>query len=300
MKIRALETFMMVLSKGSFAAAAKEVGLTPGAVSLQMAQLEAYFGRPIFDRSARTVRPTAFAEGLGLSVRDALAAIESFRAGPELLGVSGRLTLGAIPSVQSSMLPPALRLLQEKHPALSIELTLDVSTPLQGALTAGRIDAAVMVRPHGGGSTRLVWRDLADERFVLVAPALATGRSVSQLLREYPWIRYDVALTGGRVAAQYVRKVHPDKRPLFDVASTDAIVAMISEGLGVSVIPQPRSRLREAYGVREISLGAAGPFRRISLVCRKPDAEDRRIAALHAALQECCGTRAAAHTRGRT
>lgn len=293
MKLSALDTFATVLAKGSFAAAAKEVGLTPGAVSLQMAQLEAYFARPVFDRSGRTVRPTPFAEELGSAVRDTLAVIESFRAGPEL-SVSGRLRVGAIPSVLTSMLPKALRQLQDRHPALTVELTSDVSALLQAALNAGQIDAAVMVRPKQGGSTRLVWRDLMEDRFVLLAPERLASITVPQLLREQPWIRYDVALTGGRVAAQYVHKVQPGKRPRFDVASTDAIVAMVSEGLGVSVIPQPRTRLREAYGVRELTLGPTGPSRQISLVCRKPDAEDRRTAALFAALEESyIGRRAA-------
>ena len=279
MKLTALETLTTVQARGSFAAAAEAIGLTPSAVSLQMKQLEDYFGQPLFDRSGRTVRLTPFAREVAAAVGQALAVVEGFRARREP-AVSGLLRLGAIPSVQTSALPVALRLAQTDHPDLRIQLTLDVSGPLQAALNAGRIDVAIAVRPKGGGSSRMHWRDLVREPFVLVAPPDASGKSVAQLLRELPWIRYDVALTGGRIAAQYVRRICPGVRHAFEVADTDAIVAMISEALGVSVIPRPRAAMRQGYAVREVSLGSGGPFRQISMVCRKADAEDRRILAI--------------------
>src|SRR5690606_31983032 len=108
----------------------------------------------------------------------------------------------------------------------------------------------------------------------------APGKSPQQLLRDLPWIRYDTSLTGGRTAAQFVRRLCPGLRPAFEVASTDAIVAMVSEGLGVAVIPRPRDAMRKGYQTREVPLGSGGPVRQIALVCRKGDADDARILAI--------------------
>lgn len=285
MKLAALDTLAAVLASGSFSAAAGEVGLTPSAVSLQMKQLEEYFGRPLFDRSGRTAVPTPFARELSGATGPALAVIESFRT-RSTMAVSGVLRLGAITSVQTSVLPHALRLLLERHPGLTVQLTLDVSAPLQAAVNAGKIDAAVVVRPPDGGSSRLHWRDLARVPFVLVAPASAEGSTAAQLLRRYPWIQYERSLTGGRIAARYVRRVSTSVRSAYEVASTDAIIAMVSEGLGVSVIPQPRAPLRQAYAFREVPLGPGAPFRQVSWLCRKADAGDRRHAAMFDALQD--------------
>jgi DNA-binding transcriptional LysR family regulator len=282
MKLAALDTLGAVLASGSFTAAAGDVGLTPSAVSLQMKQLEAYFGRPLFDRSGRSAVPTPFARELAGAAGSALATIESFRARSPL-SVAGLLRLGAITSVQSSVLPHALRLLHDRHPGLTVQLTLDVSGPLQAALNAGRLDAAVVVRPPGGGSTRLAWRELARVPFVLLAPAGAEG-SATQLLRRHPWIQYERTLTGGRIAAQYVRRLVPERRPAYEVASTDAIVAMVAEGLGVSVIPRPRAPLARAYPFREVAL-PGGPVRHVAWLSRKTDVDDRRHAAVFEALQ---------------
>jgi DNA-binding transcriptional LysR family regulator len=285
MKLSALDTLCAVLASGSFSAAAREVGLTPSAVSLQMKQLEDYFGRALFDRSGRTAVPTPLARELASQAGAALAVIESFRS-RTTVSVAGVLRLGAIASVQAAVLPHALRILRERHPELSVQLTLDTSGPLQSALNAGRLDAAVVVRPSAGGSTRLAWRDLARVPFVLVAPATADGSTAPALLQTQPWIQYDSSLTGGRIATQYVRRLCPGKRSTYEVASTDAIVAMVSEGLGVSVIPRPRAPLRRAYDVREVPLGPGGPSRQVAWLCRKADAEDRRHACVFDALAQ--------------
>lgn len=285
MKLAALDTLGAVLATGTFTAAASSVGLTPSAVSLQMKQLEDYFGRPLFDRSGRTAVPTPFARELAAAAGSALAVIEGFRA-RSTLSVTGLLRVGAITSVQTSVLPHALRLLTQRHPGLTIQLTLDVSGPLQAALAAGRLDAAVVVRPANGGSTRLAWRDLARVPFVLVAPAGAEAGTAQQLLRRHPWIQYERTLTGGRIAAQYVRRLCPGKRPAYEVASTDAIIAMVAEGLGVSVIPRPRAPLSQAYAFRQVPLGPNAPFRQVAWLCRPADVEDRRHAAMFDALHE--------------
>jgi DNA-binding transcriptional LysR family regulator len=284
MKIASLETLIVVVSSGRFAAAAAEVGITPSAVSLQMKQLEAWFGRPLFDRSRRTARATPLARAIAASVSQALAEVHRFRARPEPT-VAGVLRLGAIPSVQTSALPVAIRMAMSAHPALAIRLTLAISPSLLAALNAGRVDAAVVVRPWDGGTSRLHWRDLVREPFVLVAPAAAATRTPQQLLREFPWIRYDTSLTGGQTAAAYVRQACPGLRHGFEVADTDAIVAMVAEGLGVSVIPRPRPAIRNGHAIREVSLGPRGPARQIALACRRSDTDDRRIGAIHEAFR---------------
>jgi DNA-binding transcriptional LysR family regulator len=289
MKIEALQSLQTVLATGSFARASGELGLTPSAVSLQMKQLEEFFGKPLFDRSGRVVRATPFALEMAAAVQQSLSVIEGFRA-RRAPSASGVLRLGVIPSVQKMAMPRALRAMQTDHPDLVIQLMLEVSATLLAAVKAGRLDAAIVVRPQTGGSRRLHWRDLARENFVLLAPGNATAATPLQLLRQYPWIRYDTALTGGRLAAEYVRKTSPGTVCRFEIASTDAIAGMVAEGLGVSVVPRLRERLRDSYSLQEIDLGAQAPTRQISLLARKADVEDRRILAIEEAFREAYKT----------
>jgi DNA-binding transcriptional LysR family regulator len=196
------------------------------------------------------------------------------------------LRLGAIASVQADVLPQAMRILRDRHPALDVAMLLNDSDELLTDLKAGRIDAAVLVRPSSGGSSRLLWHDLTKQPFVMLAPANAPDEKPAELLRQLSWIRYDTALTGGRIAARLVRRLAPHARATMELRSIDAIVAMVAAGLGVTVVPRPRQPLLGAYAVRELRLGRNAPTRQIALVCRGADASDRRIVAVRAALSE--------------
>jgi len=279
MNIAMLSTLVAIVDRGSFAAAAKVVGCTPSAVSLQVKQLEAYFGELLFDRSARAVRPTPFALKASAVARELVTTLQTLRT-RSTVGVSGQVRLGAIASVQADTLPQVLRWIRDRHAALQVRISLDDSDALIGHLKSGRIDAAVVVRPRHGGSSRLAWQNLARQPFVLLAPPGTPASSPQDVMRRHDVIRYDTTLTGGRIAAEYVRRAFPDARCVMDVRSVDAIVAMVSAGLGVSIVPRPRQLLLDAHGVRAISLGRNSPARQIALVRRRADGENRNIDAV--------------------
>ncbi len=52
--IRELKTLLVVARTGSFAAAGDQIGLTQGAVSLQMRRLEEHLGKVLFERTGRS------------------------------------------------------------------------------------------------------------------------------------------------------------------------------------------------------------------------------------------------------
>src|SRR5882762_6377168 len=104
MNVAMLATLAAIVDRGSFAAAAQQVGCTPSAVSLQVKQLEAYFGQPLFDRSSRAVKPTPFGEQAAAVARELIQRLDGLRVKPTV-SVAGRLRLGAIASVQSDVLP---------------------------------------------------------------------------------------------------------------------------------------------------------------------------------------------------
>lgn len=280
MNLSALKTLQAILLHGNFTAAGAAVGCTPSAVSLQVKQLEQYFGQPLFDRSTRAVRATPFAVEVASATSDFTARIETLRARSSVV-VEGKFRLGAITSMQSDLLPAVLRVLRQRHPALDVRIPpLNDTNELLAELRAGRIEAALLVRPEGGGSTRLAWQDVHRQPYVLLAPPGATEADPRSLLKHHGWIAYDTSLPGGRVAARHVRALVPDIRMGLELRSTDAIVSMVSLGMGVTVIPQPRRLLASAYSVREVGLGRSAPYRRIGLAWRRADEGDRKIAAL--------------------
>ena len=288
MKLVFLETLDTILKRGSFAAAAEEVGLTPSAVSLQVKRLEEHFGQPLFVRSGRIAQPTPIARELARTMREALAAMEALRLRTTPV-VSGRVVLGTIRTVQSSTLLPALGDLRRKYPELVVRAIQGESAALVEQLKAGVIDAAVVIRSTAGVGGRLHWHPLAHEHFVLIAPPDSTGGSLVELLRSYDWIQFDTALVSGRMAAKYLRRAAPGARGTVEIDSIDTIVALVSAGAGVSVVPKPRNPISETHPVRELPLEQHAQSREIAFVSRTLDMDNRRVGALREAFDVAYG-----------
>lgn len=293
MNLTLLATLRTIIEQGSFTAAAGVVGCSPSAVSLQVKQLEQYFGRPLFDRSTRVMLPTDFAREVVHAVGDFADRLQTLRSRP-VVEVAGRVRVGVITSMQSDVLPQALHALRQRHPALDVVVPpLNDSDELVSELKAARLDVALLVRPESGGSRRLIWRELHRQPYVMLAPPNATGKNAKQLLEAHDWVGYDLSLAGGRVAARHVRSLVPGARCVMELRSMDAIVAMVAQGLGVSVVPQPRRPLVRAYAVREVGLGNRAPFRKLSLVWRSSDEGSRNVEAVAQAFSDAFGARAA-------
>lgn len=293
MNLTLLATLRTIIEQGSFTAAAGVVGCSPSAVSLQVKQLEQYFGRPLFDRSTRVMLPTDFAREVVHAVGDFSDRLQTLRSRP-VVEVAGRVRVGVITSMQSDVLPQALHALRQRHPALDVVVPpLNDSDELVSELKAARLDVALLVRPESGGSRRLIWRELHRQPYVMLAPPNATGKNAKQLLEAHDWVGYDLSLAGGRVAARHVRSLVPGARCVMELRSMDAIVAMVAQGLGVSVVPQPRRPLVRAYAVREVGLGSRAPFRKLSLVWRSSDEGSRNVEAVAQAFGDAFEARAA-------
>ena len=208
--------------------------------------------------------------------------------------MSGTLRLGVIESAQTGLLPAMMRELRGFAPKLDVRFTRGVSRFLLQQVLAGQIDAAIVVRPENGGSGQFQWTPLRKEAFVLIAPAGMRGRDPLELLRIHDWIRFDRSITGGAIAAAFVEKAVPGKRAVMDLPGSEAIVAMVAAGVGVSVIPESRPEIRRAYDFREIRLGPSAPIREVALACRRADADNRRVQAIERALKQSLQT----HGRG--
>ncbi|WEK58576.1 MAG: LysR family transcriptional regulator [Candidatus Brevundimonas phytovorans] len=279
MKFEFLMTLNSVLRHGSFASAADDMGLTASAVSLQMKRLEEYVGQPLFDRSGRTVRPTPLASDLAESVRTALDAVEEART-RHSAALSGRVVIGAIRSLQPTMIPLVLQEIGGRHPGLAVRVIQGDSSELLDHLKAGRLDGAALIRPTSGGSSRLDWQDLERQPFVFVAPPDSTETTAEALIARYDWIQFDTSLTSGRTAASHLHRLSPGTRPRFELESIEAVLAMVSAGLGVSIIPRLPVAPTVRAPVRQIPLGVSTPTRQIAFVCRSGDADNRRVRAI--------------------
>lgn len=286
MRISAFETLEAVLRLGSFAAAAKEVNLTPSAVSMQMKQLEQYFGLTLFDRSGLQIRPNNIAHEIENMMRSPLHQLQTLRCRSSIR-VEGTLRVGIIESMQAQVLPNTLSWLHDQHPKLILKSSRGRSSTLVSAVKAGTLDAALVAQPLEIGVEVLAWENILRRELVMVAPPESTESSVLALFRRYAWIRYERNTVTGILASQFVQNHIGEFRSTMELDSAMAVLAVVSAGLGIAIIQPPDPAQKLSYPARIVRLGRQAPELQLSLVTRKADS-DRR--ALHALRDAICAT----------
>jgi len=289
MKIEMFDTLDAVLRAGSLAAAASETNLTASAVSMQMKQIEAYLGQPLFDRSGHSIRPTPLAHEVAAAMRQGMQHLQSLRR-RSVVAIEGVVRLGIIESMMPMLLPGTLSELRARYPRLELRPTRGRSIGLTDAVKSGELDTAVVAQPEGGGSVRLNWRPLLRSEMRLIVPPEATENSVPALFKQYEWIRYDRHTISGMLAARYVTRQVRTGRGALELDSVPAIVAMVSAGLGIALVHLVDAGYCQSYPVRFVRLSRGAPAVQMSLVTRKADADSRPLRAVGDAMTAALAT----------
>lgn len=120
----ALELFARIAAAGSFAAAARDLGLTRAAISRRIAAIEAAVGLALFARSTRSLSLTEAGRRLHARARAVRDAAEGARLALRHTRdqLSGTLRVSAGPSLARQVLAPLLARFLQQHPALRLEL----------------------------------------------------------------------------------------------------------------------------------------------------------------------------------
>jgi len=266
MSIRHLRTLMAIAERGSFAAAARDVHLTESAVSMQMKALEAELGLSLFDRSTRPPALTDAARALLPEAEELIAGYDRLarRKGDEG-PVAGHLRLGAVPSVITGLLPGAIAAVRRRHPGVHVEITMALSAELVERVARRALDAAI-VSELGSVPDGFLWSPFAREPLVLIAPPDAPDRTASELLAAYPFIRYTRQAWVGRLIHAMMRRRRIKVTEAMTLDTLEAVTAMVSHGLGVSIVPQRGRDVPLAFPVRTVALPAPTVHRSVGLL----------------------------------
>lgn len=283
MGIRQLRTLLAVADAGSFQAAAQLLYLTQSAVSMQMRALEEELGQALFDRRSRPPMLTAVGRRVAERAREIVGAYDALREIADAAGgLSGEVRLGVIPTVATGLLPAVLARLRGRHPGLRVKIESGLSPPLIDRVRSGALDLALVTEAaplDAGLDGRLVF----EEPLVLAAPEGARGRAAA-LLAERPFIRFNRHAGIGRVIDAALRRRGLAVEEAMELDSVEAILEMVSRGLGVAIVPA-RSIPRAFSGrVRRVSLGPPPLTRRVTLAARRGQADEPFAAALREAL----------------
>ena len=131
---KAIETFMWVVTLGSFRGAAQKLNTTQPAISQRIAQLEREVGVRLLQRDRRMVLPTpsgrqmmVYAEKL-IGLRSEMLAAVGDRS-----AMRGVLRLGVAETIVHTWLPQLIKSVNHAYPNLSLEIEVDITSNLRDA-----------------------------------------------------------------------------------------------------------------------------------------------------------------------
>jgi DNA-binding transcriptional LysR family regulator len=233
-----LRAFLSVLEEGGFTAAAHKLGLTQSGVSQAVAALEEALGVVLLLRNRGRVAPTAAGAAIQGDARAALEAIERVRHRAQALtGLqSGRVRVGSVASAAARLLPPIVKNFGARYPGIEVVLIEGTDNEVRDWVTGGAVDI---------GLTAELPKDydavpVAEDDFLAIMPKrhrLAQRKEVSPgELAEENFVMPNAG-SESDVRAIFTRQgVAP--KIAFSVRDPAALLAMVREGVGVSIVPE--------------------------------------------------------------
>lgn len=280
METQFLHTFVTVVERGSMAAAARVLNVTPAAVAQQIRTIERELGASLIGRVGRTVSVTEEGARILARARELLRGIADLRSLAHDGDISGELKLGACPTALAGMLPDVLARMVEAFPSINVFIQPGFSADLYRAVENNELDAAVVLQAPFELPKTCEWTLLREEPLIVLAPAALAHEHPHQLLATQPLIRYDRHQWGGRQADDYLRRqgIVPIER--FELNALNAIAVMVDRGLGVSLVPDWARPWPEGLKLARIALPAPSEPRRIGMVWSRSSVRVRLVTAL--------------------
>jgi DNA-binding transcriptional LysR family regulator len=236
---KSIETFLWVVTLGSFRGAAQRLNTTQPAISQRIAQLEREMGVKLLSREHRMASPTpsgrqlmVYAEKL-IGLRSEMMAEVGDRS-----ATRGVMRLGVAETIVHTWLPRLIKSVNAAYPNLSLEIEVDITPNLSARLLAQEIELAFVVGPLSAAGMRN--RVLCDFPIgFLASPALGLGDAPLTVhdLAKFPIITFPRKTQPYEIVRSLFNR--PDLPPirLHASASLATVIHMAIEGLGIAVIP---------------------------------------------------------------
>jgi len=236
---KSIETFLWVVTLGSFRGAGQRLNTTQPAISQRIAQLEREMGVKLLNRDHRVVSPTPSGRQLMLYA-DKLISLraEMMAEVGDRSAMRGVLRLGVAETIVHTWLPQLIKSVNTAHPNLSLEIEVDITPDLSTRLLAQEIDLAFLVGPLSASGVRN--RVLCDYPIgILASPSLGLGNRTLKVqdLAKFPIITFPRRSRPYEIVRSLFNRPGLSPIRLHASASLATVIHMAVEGLGIAVIP---------------------------------------------------------------
>ncbi|WP_422050800.1 LysR substrate-binding domain-containing protein [Shimia sp.] len=254
-----LRTFIAVGDMRSFSAAAKQVGRTQSAVSLQISKLEQRLDAKLLARTSRKVELTQAGELFFNYAQKIIALADEAATSLSAPDTATPLRIGFAEYLAPDHLHDLLSRFKRSHPKLPIELKLGTGFDLRDQLDQNLLD--VIITGHDGGSTK------APDSVVLREEPMVWVKGDCldlETTEEVPLVVMHERCSYRKMATEILEISQRHWRIVTEANSIQGVQAAVKAGLGVSVVANSA-----ATGLKVIEHGFP-PLPRTAMVAYLP------------------------------
>lgn len=275
--LTSLDLFITVAQERNLTRAARIKHLAVSAISKRISELEAQIGSPLLIRNARGVELTPAGQSLlfyARQLKQTLAQLDT-ELGDYASRVKGHIRIHAITSALSQFLPQDVAGFAELYPQIKFDIEERVGSAVVRAVADGRADLGIIASQTAAqGLETLPYR---NDQLALVVPAghaLAQRKSVAfreALAHEFVGPHLESSMHS--LLTSEAEKLGLSLQLRIRISSFDCMCRMVSNGLGVAVLPRSVvSQYQRSHGLKAVPLAEDWAQRSLLLAFRKYDA----------------------------
>jgi DNA-binding transcriptional LysR family regulator len=239
MNLRQIEVFRAIMLTGSISGAARLLSVSQPAVSRLLAYTEDRLGLKLFARITGRLKATPEARRLFDEVDEVYQGVQRINdlAAALRTGSTGRLRVVGSPSLGESVLPAALALFRELHPAVQAEVHTLTLADLVRQVAINRADVGLTMLPveHPNITVTVI----CEGRLMCVCrrdhPLAVCEKVAPGDLTGFPLIAYDRETPFGMIVWGYLDRAPQTLRPSVIVRFTPMACALVQAGAGVAI-----------------------------------------------------------------
>ena len=243
MEFRELSTFLQVAKIQSFSKAAKVLGSSQAAVTIQIKQLEQELGVHLFDRIGKqtslTHQGSVFYDHAASIMRD-IAQAKDAVSHPQKL--NGHLCIGTIESICASLFPSLLTEYHKLHPEVNISIRTDSPDQLLEQINGNQLDLVYFMDKR---VYDVKWEKVLEEPEEIVFAATAdhplAQRSEPLSLDDvlsYPMVVTEKNASYRLILEQYLAAMGKSLQPYLEIGNTDFILQFLKQNTGITFLPR--------------------------------------------------------------
>jgi len=242
MELREIRTFLEVADLKSFCRAAEKLKYSQAAVTVQIKQLEKELNVHLFDRIGKQTTLThegeMFYQYASEIMRNVAYARNALGQSSEL---TGRLVIGTIESICSTLFPPLIREYHHRYPGVNINIVVDSPGALLNMMNSNQVDMVYFLdrRMYDAKWVKILEK---PEEIIFAASkdhifAKVTGLTIDQVITQ-PLILTEKDASYRFILEQYLASDDKKLHPFLEIGNTEFIIKLLKQNEGISFLPE--------------------------------------------------------------